>query len=109
MQVHRILGSLFLVLFFIAPAHASGEDTGPRMKSCSLAADPARCEARIAARKACRNARPGEKKQCMAKRMPPVDCSKAANPKRCLAKQQRPACKAKKGKSCRRRPTAAAK
>ena len=102
---HCIFYSMLLVSLLLGSlplAHASGEPTGPIMNSCRKAADPDRCEARITARKACRDKRSAEKIQCINNNMPPPDCSKAQDPKRCIAQQRVKACKGKKGKSCKR-------
>jgi len=66
---------------------------------CARARDPARCEARQAALKACGEKRGTEKNACLEARMPPPDCSKAKNPQGCeVARRARDVCKGKAGK-----------
>ena len=67
---------------------------------CARARDPARCEARQAALKACSEKRRTEKSACLEASMPPVDCSQSENPGKCEATQKaREACKGKTGKA----------
>lgn len=66
---------------------------------CAKARDPARCEARQAALKACGEKRGIERRACLDASMPPVDCGKAQNPQRCEAAQKaKEVCKGKTGK-----------
>ena len=70
---------------------------------CARARDPARCEARQAALKACGEKRGVERRTCLDASMPPVDCSKAQNPQRCEAAQKaKEVCKGKTGKELKK-------
>lgn len=67
---------------------------------CSIARDPARCEAHQAALAACADQRGKAKTACLAEHMPPVDCSKASNPANCAAAERaKQACGGKQGKA----------
>lgn len=66
---------------------------------CAKARDPARCEARQAALKTCRDRRGAERRACLEANMPPVDCSKVQNPQRCEAAQTaKEVCREKSGR-----------
>ena len=70
---------------------------------CAKARDPARCEARQAALKACADKRGKEKQACLDAGMSPVDCSRAQNPERCeAAEKARQGCKGKTGKALKK-------
>ena len=71
----------------------------PTADDCARARDPARCEARQAALKACSEKRGTEKSACLEAAMPPVDCSKSREPAKCEAAQKaKDLCKGKTGK-----------
>lgn len=73
---------------------------GPRIADCSKARDPARCEARIAARSACKDKRGDSKRICMDAYLVSPDCARSDNPKQCLArKKAEQACQGKQGKT----------
>ncbi len=55
---------------------------------CSVARDPARCEANQAAIAACADQRGKQKTACLEQHLPPVDCSRAENPTRCEAAEK---------------------
>lgn len=67
---------------------------GPRARAprdCSLAANPAACnahrEARQMARQACQDKVGPQRRQCLHEQMQGFDCAKAANPQRCESRQ----------------------
>ena len=65
---------------------------------CSKSRDPARCEARQAARETCKEKRGLARKQCLDDQMPPPDCARARNPESCAANvAAKAACKGKYG------------
>lgn len=66
---------------------ASDLPGGPRIVDCSKAKDPSRCEARIAARAACKDKRGDAKRSCMKAYVARPDCSRASDPKACTARQ----------------------
>lgn len=67
---------------------------------CAQARDPARCEARQAAIKACADLRGAEKRACLDAALPPPDCTRARDPARCeAAEKAKQACKGKSGKA----------
>lgn len=73
---------------------------GPKLSDCSKARDPARCEARLKARRACRDKRGDAKRMCMDAYVVSPDCARAEQPKRCIAqKSAEQACLGKQGKS----------
>ncbi|HWV17233.1 MAG TPA: hypothetical protein VNZ68_01495 [Rhodocyclaceae bacterium] len=100
--MRSLLPACLLVLCLSAPAHAdvlplSG---GPKLADCSKARDPARCEARLQARQACRDKRGDNKRMCMEAYMVSPDCARAEHPRRCIAqKRAEQACRGKQGKS----------
>ena len=72
----------------------------PTADDCARARDPARCEARQAALKACSEKRGKEKSACLEAAMPPVDCSLSESPGKCEATPKaRKACQGKTGKA----------
>jgi hypothetical protein len=73
---------------------------GPKLSDCSKARDPARCEARIKARRACSDKRGDSKRACMEAHIVSPDCARADQPKRCAAqKQAEQSCRGKHGKA----------
>jgi hypothetical protein len=73
---------------------------GPRIADCSKAKDPGRCQARIAARSACKDKRGDSKRICMEAYVIAPNCARADNPKRCIAQQRaETACQGKVGKT----------
>ena len=69
---------------------------------CGQARDPARCLAMQQARKACREKRGADRRQCLREKMPAPDCSQAPDPVRCEARRQaHEACQGKTGKELR--------
>ena len=69
------------------------------IKDCAVARDPARCEARQSALKACADKRGAAKNACLEAKMPPVDCSQASNPAKCeAAEKAKEICRGKTGK-----------
>lgn len=90
-----------LSLLCCAPLHADVMPIpgGPRIADCSKARDPARCEARVQARKVCHDKRGDGKRICMDTYLVAPDCARADNPKRCIARQKaEQACHDKQGK-----------
>lgn len=84
----------------VAQAAAAPLPGGPKLFSCSKARDPARCEARLKARRACGDKRGTSKRQCMAAYLISPDCARADQPKQCAArKQAERSCHGKKGKA----------
>ncbi|MDE2599991.1 MAG: hypothetical protein KGL40_10255 [Rhodocyclaceae bacterium] len=72
---------------------------GPRMSDCAKSRDPARCEARLRARRACSAMRGDTKRLCMDAYMVSPDCAHADNPKRCVVQRHaEQACHGKQGK-----------
>lgn len=70
----------------------------PAAGDCARARDPARCEARQAALKACGEKRGIERRACLEASMPPADCSKSRDSARCEAIQKAKAlCQGKTG------------
>lgn len=96
------LGLAVLALVCVAPtAHADVMTLpgGPRLSDCAKARDPARCEARLKAREACRDKRGDTKRMCMDAYIVSPDCARADQPKRCIAqKNAELACAGKQGK-----------
>jgi hypothetical protein len=86
----------------VTPAFAGNSPLpgGPRIADCNKAKDPGRCEARIAARSACKDKRGDSKRMCMEAYVVSPSCARADNPKRCIAQQRAEnACQGKQGKS----------
>lgn len=98
---HYLLAACLCLLFGSA-AHAGNAPLpgGPRIADCSKARDPARCEARIAARSACKDKRGDSKRICMDAYVVSPDCARSDNPKQCIArKKAEQACHGKQGKA----------
>lgn len=104
-RMMRVLLAACLSLFALCVAAPVQADVmplpgGPRLSDCNKARDPARCEARIRARQACRDKRGDAKRICMDTYVVAPDCARADNPKRCVAqKNAEQACHGKLGKS----------
>lgn len=101
-MMHKLIVASLLAFCCTAPAHADvlPMSGGPKLADCSKARDPARCEARLQARQACRDKRGDSKRLCMEAYMVSPDCARAEHPRRCIArKKAEQACKGKQGKS----------
>jgi len=86
-------GALFALFAVPAAAESAADD-------CARARDPARCEARQAALKACGEKRGLERRACLDAAMPPPDCGKSKDPAKCEAAQKaKDLCKGKTGKA----------
>lgn len=100
-MTRSLFAACLLAACFAAPVHAdvlpiSG---GPKLADCSKARDPARCEARLQARQACRDKRGDSKRMCMEAYVVSPDCARAEHPRRCIAqKKAEHACRGKQGK-----------
>lgn len=76
---------------------------GPRLADCAKARDPARCEARLEARRACGDKRGDTKRECMQAYLVAPDCARADDPKRCARLKQAEAdCRGKSGRNFKR-------
>lgn len=101
-SLFSLLSTCLLAFCLSAPVHAdvlplSG---GPKLADCSKARDPARCEARLQARQACRDKRGDNKRMCMEAYVVSPDCARADHPRRCIAqKRAEQACRGKQGKN----------
>jgi len=86
-------GALLALLGAPAAAESAADD-------CARARDPARCEVRQAALKACAEKRGIERRACLDAAMPPPDCAKSKDPAKCEAAQKaKELCKGKTGKA----------
>jgi hypothetical protein len=100
--VRLSLSVLLFALLYVSAAHADVMPLpgGPKLSDCSKARDPARCEARIQARRACSSKRGDNKRMCMEAYMVSPDCARADQPNRCVAmKQAEQSCRGKQGKT----------
>lgn len=101
-MMRNLFAAGMLAFCCTAPVHADvlPMTGGPKLADCSKARDPARCEARLQARQACRDKRGDSKRQCMEAYMVSPDCARAEHPRRCIAqKKAEQACHGKQGKS----------
>lgn len=101
-MMRNLFAAGLLAFCCAAPLHADvlPMTGGPKLADCSKARDPARCEARLQARQACRDKRGDNKRMCMEAYMVSPDCARAEHPRRCIAqKRAEQACRGKQGKS----------
>ena len=95
---HWFIGCLLGVMLACSQVIAVGKEA-----DCSVARDPRRCEAQLAAREACGDLQGQAKGACMREAMPPPDCTRAPNTIGCQSKlTAAQACKNKHGKAHRK-------
>ncbi len=96
MTAKHLLWPALLLGFLATQGQAQTADA----VDCSIARDPARCEAHQAALSACAEQRGKKKMACINEQLPPVDCTQSNNPARCTAIQRaKETCRGQSGKT----------